>query len=125
MDYTITEVLGTKENVYEGKDSVRFKVEGVEHTLSTLTKDTSAYAVGATIHGTITSKVKEDKTFYNFNEKKGSLQSSQPIGDINRVELIQRDVLVQLRTIGAEITSMKGVISSLLREKDQDDGSHF
>ncbi len=73
MDYTINEILGTKQNVYDGKDSVRFKVDGVEHILSTLTTEASKYSVGATIHGTITSKEKDGKTFYNFNEKKSNV----------------------------------------------------
>lgn len=120
MDYTITELLGTKDNVYDGKDSVSFKVEGIEHRLSTLTKEKDSYVEGATIHGTITSKEKDGKTFYNFNEKKGavSFQKGGTAPDANRLEMKIDRVLAGIATLGAEQTSMKGVMGDILRKVD-------
>jgi hypothetical protein len=119
MDYTITEIIGKKQGVYEGKDSIRFKVNGVEHQLSTLTNQATDYEVGAVIHGTITSKEKDGKTYYNFQEKKGSstFSKSAPT-DLGRVEMMLKDVLNGQRTIGGEITAIKSVLSDILSKID-------
>lgn len=122
MDYTISEVLGIKEKVYEGKDSVRFKVEGVEHTLSVLTFVPSDYEVGKAITGKITPRLKDGKTFYNFNPQGGSHSApARSTPDINRLEMKIDALMAGLRTLGGEITGIKSVLGDILSKVDKVD----
>lgn len=124
MDYIITEVVGVKENVYEGKAGVRFKVRGVEHVLSTLTNTPEIFAEGETVHGTITSKEKDGKTFYNFNMPKTAVNRTtgalfEPKPDAIRMERKIDALLTEVQMLRGDMKGVLGEILSKLPHSDE------
>jgi hypothetical protein len=130
MDYEITEVSGVKDDVYQGKAGVRFKVAGVEHSLSTLTNEKQKYVVGAVVHGKITSKFKDGKTFYNFNEESKATHQTvetgfKPTGDLLRVERKLDAIITEIQLLRGVYGEIKGVLGDILSKVDKVDTAPF
>lgn len=126
MDYTISEIIKVTPNAYQTKTSVRFKVHGVEHQLSTLTDFPDDFQEGAVVNGVITAKEKDGRTFYNFTTSKKSYvpkAQNSPVAQATD-EALKRDVTAILqgyKVLYGQLEDVKTVLADVLRVVKKND----
>lgn len=122
MEYKITNVKSFSAETY-GRDNNHRAVVNLEGNDAVEGKDYSAFvqthpSVGDEWEGSIKKTEKGDKIYWNFEFPKGGYkkagQGFQPAPDANRLEAKIDLVLAGLRTLGGEMTSMKGVLGDIL-----------
>lgn len=77
-------------------------------------KDNESWKVGDTVEIEVETKGE----YLNFKTPKSTFSKTPSAPDNNRIELIARDILNGQKTIGAEITSIKSVLSDILQKVD-------
>lgn len=127
MQVTLTKIFDkTRQSARTGKDFVSRSIKTNEHGEKWISgfkgKENEGWREGDTVEITI----EERGEYLNFSVPKATYQKGGTNGDMNRVEAKIDRVLASLATIGGEITSMKGVIGSLIKEQgpDYDDEPH-